>query len=147
MISVRRNTHIPSVEESNCCSAVSKWWRTASACPIKTASASAPPSTMRRLLSCVVVRIIGYHGGLVEIVSRRRRWRLLPLQSLGAPGILRRDRPFAPGPRQIEDRKQVAHSQNRGSGARHHVQSMKLGCVCMIAARHPQVSQQELREE
>src|SRR5579875_1208494 len=143
MISVSRKTHIPSVEDSNCCSLSSKWCLSAvEACEATLRSVSA-----NFHLLGIIVRPLGHHRRHVKIESRRRRGGLLPFQSLGLPRILRRSLAFAPSPAQINQRQQVADAQNRGARGGKHVQHLKLLRVGRITARHPQIAQDELREK
>src|SRR5882724_11669603 len=82
MISVMRKIHIPSVEASFCCSAVSNCSRNASV------SVCASLANFDHLPDhgAVIVCFVGHDWGLVEIVMRRRGGRL-PLETGRAPRI------------------------------------------------------------
>src|ERR1700719_2162328 len=145
MTSVTRKTHMPSVDDSNCCSLSSKWCCSSGSCAASAVSLSAKIHLL--LFAGVIVRGFCHHWLTFKVVGRRRRGRLLPLQPLRVPRILRRARPFAPGPRQVDHRQQVPYRENGRAGRRHDVQHLKLGCVVGIAARHSLVSKNELWKE
>src|ERR1043166_510241 len=145
MISVTRKTHIPSVEDSSCCSVSSKWCFNPGACSRAVTSLSANLHLL--LLAGVIVGGLVHHRRHVEIKGRRRRRRLLPFQALSAPRVLRRLRSVTPRPSEIDHRYQVAYAQNRGAGSRHHVQDLKLVARGGLAARHPKVPENNLRKK
>src|ERR1700674_165263 len=76
MISVTRNIHIPSVEASFCCSAVSNWW-----------SSALVLDTLGSFPGIIIGGLV-HHGLYREIIGGRRRGRF-PFQSLGSPRIRR----------------------------------------------------------
>src|SRR5712692_10395289 len=116
MISVSRKTHIPSVAESNCCAMSSKWCRSSGWC---SAAAACVSANLHLLLVRIRVSVFGHDGRLVEIEGGRRG-RGLPLESLGAPWIVRGTRAVPHGPQQIDQRNQVAQTQNgRTRGGQH----------------------------
>src|ERR1700722_18753224 len=137
MTSVMRKIHMPSVEASLCCAAVSNCSRRASVC-----------SSLCNfgLHGGVIVRLVRHDGDLVEIMRGRRR-RRLPLQTGRAPWIGSGDRPVFQGPGEIDGGYQIPDSQHRGAGAREHVQHLELRRVSGIAARHSQVAKDEWREK
>ena len=81
-----------------------------------------------------------------KVLGQRRRLHL-PLEARRLPGIVPRDGAVLQRPRQVENRQQVAHAQNRRARGRKHVQHLELRRVRRIPPRHPQRAQNELREE
>src|SRR5690348_10030581 len=142
MISVTRKSHIPSVEASFCCAAVSKWCSSAAGWP----ECSCVLMLDKFLLTRVRVSRLGddWH----HLIISRRRWRAgLPLKALCSPWIGCSH--FAPfqRPNEIGHRQQVAERQDRSARRGHHVQNLELFGVGVIAPGHPQVAEQKLREE
>src|ERR1700721_4472960 len=92
MTSVMRKIHMPSVEASLCCAAVSNCSRSASVC-----------SSLCNfgLHGSVIVRLVRHDGNLVEIMRGRRR-RGLPFETGRAPRIGSADRPIFQRPREID---------------------------------------------
>src|ERR1700704_2382198 len=102
MISVTRNSHMPSEEEFFCCSMSAKWCRSSGlAMALSTAvawlSLNGASKIVLRLNLVVVVGFPGYDRGLVEIKGWRWR-RGLPLQPGRAPRIRIGDRAVAQRP-------------------------------------------------
>src|SRR5437773_6740866 len=79
MISVTRNTHMPSVAASRCCSAESKWW----AC-----AAMALDGTMGLPRPGVLVGAVGHDRRLLEVLGGGRRGGST-LQAAHAPRVRR----------------------------------------------------------
>src|SRR5579863_1155827 len=113
MISVSRNTHMPSVDDSSCCALSSKWCFSPCTCPTKGAPRSAKLHLL--LLTGVVVCRFGRHRRHIEIECGRRSGGLLPLEALGVPWILRRNRTLPPSPGQVNDWDQIAYAEDGGS--------------------------------
>src|SRR5438270_1987807 len=67
MISVTKNTHIPMLEASRCCSRSEKWWRSTRFA--MTVWLFANRDLLRELV--VVVGFPGHHWGFFEVKSRR----------------------------------------------------------------------------
>src|ERR1700681_1371685 len=94
MTSVMRKIHIPSVEASLCCAAVSNCSR----------SASVGPSLCNfGLHGSVIVRLMRHDGDLVEIVRGRRRG-CFPLKAGSSPRIGSGDRTVLQRPGEIDGR-------------------------------------------
>src|ERR1700733_10513215 len=138
-ISVTRNVHMPRRPASRCCSMSSNWRATAWGW-VPCASSDAAGSL------AVVVGVFGYDRNLLKIFGQGRRLNG-PFKTLGAPGIRSRGRAVTHRPDQIDQRDHVADAQNRGAGGRHHVEHLKFLRVDRIAARHPQIAENELGKE
>src|SRR5579863_3630602 len=106
MTSVMRKTHIPRVEASFCCSAVSNCSRRASVSTWASANFDHLPH-----YGAVIVGFVGHHRDLVEVVNRRRRGRL-PLKTGSAPWVRSGDLPEPQGPDEINHGNDVAHGQH-----------------------------------
>src|SRR5262245_23560986 len=149
MTSWTRNTHMPRVEASRCCSASSNWCATCAWADA--AAASANGCLPRRGLGqsierLVVVRVARDHRGLREVLRRGRRCRL-PLEPRGAPRIGRCDLAVAQRPEEVEQGQEIADAEDRCPGGRQHVEHLKLLRVDVVATRHPEIPEDELREE
>src|SRR5262245_28683947 len=103
MTSWTRNTHMPRVEASRCCSASSNWCATCAWADAAAASANGclPRRGLGHLERLVVVRVARDDRGLREVLRWGRRCRL-PLQPRGAPRIGRGDFAVAQGPEEVE---------------------------------------------
>src|SRR5580765_4330417 len=107
--SVARKVHMPSVEASDC-------WAISSNCSAK----GTLGSDMLGLrffffyLLSVMVRPARYHRNFVKIMLGRRR-RRLPLKTGGVPRICWLFLSIFQRPKQINDRQQVADSQDRSA--------------------------------
>src|SRR5262245_54098551 len=145
MISVMRKIHIPSVEASFCCSTVSNWTRSASESGWW---AWAWLSNFHFLPDHLAVIVCGQPDDrrVFEIVQGRRRW-CLPLQSVTAPRIRCRHFPIAQRPDEVNHRHDISDGKYGSSGGREHVEHLELVRIGVIAARHPEIAQDELREE
>src|SRR5687768_13059194 len=118
MTSVARNSHMPSVDASACCSIVSKWcW--CAGCPCACPPGGCPwASTWAAMASGnfdLPLRILVgafRHHWLIEEVVRQRRRLSRPLQTGGEPRI--RASLLAPEERvgEIQHRQQVAEAEN-----------------------------------
>src|SRR5262249_34380453 len=127
-----RKIHIPRVEASFCCSAVSNCSRRASdSAWAWLANLNLPD------YGAVVVRVPCDYRGLLEVVGGGRRGSA-PCQSGCAPGICGRDFAVAQRPDEIDHRDQVADGKHGGSGRREDVQNLEFFWVGVIAARHPE---------
>src|SRR5579864_7265880 len=146
MISVTRKTHMPSVEDSNCCSLSSKWCRKPGSCTTK-AAASLSANLHLPFFTGVVIRRLGHHWLMLKVEGRWRCGRLFPLQTLRVPGILRRPGALPPGPCEVDHRQQVPYRQNGSSGSGHDVQHLKFRGVMRVTPWHSLVSENELWEE
>src|SRR5215471_15254120 len=149
MISVMRKIHMPSMEASFCCSMLSKWccnmgW--CAACSGASWITTVRSDKCRLLLLGVMVRLGGHDRRYIKIVEGWRR-RRLPLEAGGAPGIVAGNLAVTKRVQQIDHGQQVSDRENRGAGGGEHVQHLPLGRIRGITARHPHVSQNELREE
>ena len=94
----------------------------------------------------IVVRALGHDRRLREVLCRRRR-RRLPLQAGRAPRVRAGRLAVPQRPDEIHHRQQIAHAENRRAGRRQHVQHLELRRIRVIPARHPEIAEQELREE
>src|SRR5436190_17303975 len=93
MISVTRNTHMPSVAASRCCSAESKWW----AC-----AAVALDGTVGLPGVGVLVGAAGHDRRLLEVLGGGRRGGL-PFQADHAPRVRRRVAAVAHRPDEVDE--------------------------------------------
>src|SRR5208283_3568996 len=93
-----------------------------------------------------VVRLPRDHRGNLKILGGRRR-RSFPFEAGRRPRIITRDLAEERSPGQIDHRHQIADGENRGARGGHHVVHLKFRRVDVIAARHAQIAEQELREE
>src|SRR6185312_8642000 len=169
MISVSRNSHMPKLPASRCCSSVSKWCR---CCGIKTCSCSTscPASCTEvsrgingsvcaiALSNCghlmlglvlqplVVVGLVVHDRDLGKILGQGRRLNL-PLEACCLPGIVAGDRPVLQRPCQVDQGQQIAYAQDGGAGGGEHVEHLELRRIGVVAARHAQVANYELRHE
>src|ERR1700733_685507 len=102
MTSVMRKIHMPSVEASLCCAAVSNCSRSASVC-----------SSLCNfgLHGRVIVRLVSHNGDLIEIVRGRRRGDL-PFQTGCAPWVGPGDRAIFQRPGEIDGGQQISDGQN-----------------------------------
>src|ERR1700759_3503295 len=79
MISVSRNSHMPKLAVSRCCSTVTKWWRrydgcaSCSSCPVAIAWLSNGRYLVFVLKPLVVVRFVIHNRNLNEILGQGRR--------------------------------------------------------------------------
>src|SRR3954462_2715016 len=80
-------------------------------------------------------------------IMRRRRRRSLPLEAGCFPGVGSGDRSVAKRPNEVRERQGVPDSENRSAGARENIEDLKLGRIGVIAARHAEVTEDELRQE
>src|ERR1700680_4137112 len=69
MTSVTRKTHMPSVDDSNCCSLSSKWCRKPGSCTARVVSPSANLHLL--LFTGVVVSRLGHNRWSLEVEGRR----------------------------------------------------------------------------
>src|ERR1700722_7708267 len=141
MSSVSRNTHIPRLPASRCCSMSSNWCANPGGCALWTAMSA----TSHRAVS-VVISIFGYHGNLLKIFSGRRRGRG-PFQPLGTPGIRASRRTVSHRPCQVDAWDQIADTQDRRARGRHYNEHLKLRRVYRVSTRHAEVSKHELWKE
>src|SRR5215831_11291329 len=142
MISVMRKIHIPSVEQSLCCSTVSNCTRSSSV----SGWAWSANFDLLSIDGGVVVGLVRHDRRLFEVMYRRRRGGL-PFQPGRAPGICARHLAVLERPGQIDERHQVAHRQDARAGRGENVEDLELVGVDVIAARHAHVAEDELREE
>src|SRR3989442_392456 len=150
--SVQRNSHMPSREASTCLSRLEKWWARCGSAPRAgcspggSAAASDigvhPAGRMRP----VVVRVLGDVRDPVEVVGG---WRRLgqPLETFRAPGVLLASRAPAQRDHQVDEDDDEAEAEQRGARGGGDVQRLEVFRVLVVAARHPVVAQQELRDE
>src|ERR1700674_5756518 len=146
MISVARNSHMPNDEASRCCSMSTKWCLSAGFCCSTAIGLSAIAGLLRSGNILVVVSFPIDHRGTVKIKSWWRR-KSHPLQAGSAPGIVRRNFSIAHGPQEIHHRQKISDRENSGSGGRENVQPLEFRRILPVAARHPQVAQDELGEK
>src|ERR1039458_7217758 len=140
--SVMRKSHIPSVEASFCWASVSNCTRNWG----DSAWASLANFNLLPDYGGVIVDFVSHDGCYVEIMHWRRRGGL-PLQAGCAPRIGAGHFAIAQRPDEIDHGHQVPDGQHGCAGGGKHVQHLKLVGVDMIAPRHPQISQNELREK
>src|SRR5579859_5961052 len=110
MTSVRRKIHIPRVEASFCCAAVSNCSRRARVSTWASANFHYLPDH-----SAVIVSFGGDDRDLVEVVGGRRR-RRLPFESGSAPWIRGGHLAVAQRPHEVDHRHQVSDREHGGSG-------------------------------
>src|SRR5271165_84342 len=157
MTSVARKIHMPRLAELRCCSSVAKWCSRAGLCrPSWTEGCAVVLSDNFHLLLflvrvrgvdlVVVVGFPGHDGLFVEVEGRRRRLRF-PFESGGIPRVVRSGLAVTHRPEEVDHGQHVADAENRGSGGREHVQNLKLSRILIVAARHAEISEDELREE
>src|SRR6185437_10010094 len=162
MISVSRNTHMPKLAASRCCPIFSKWCRIndgwSCACGSAAPSSSCGVVAIDWLsnglylvmsLVCQPVVVVGFvvhDRNLGEVFGQRRRL-YLPLQPSRLPGIVAGNFSVLQRPWQIQQRQQVADAEDGSAGGREDVQHLEICRVGCVPARHPQIAQDELREE
>src|SRR5271170_5716068 len=146
MISVARNSHIPSVAASRCCSASTKWCSSSGPC-CSTATGLSLNIHLRGSGNLFVVISFPRHFRLlIEIESGRRR-RRLPFQAGRAPGVVADDFPVTHGPQEIHHGQNVSDRQNGGACRRKHIQHLEFRGILPVAARHSHIAENKLREE
>src|ERR1700687_732445 len=146
MISVARNSHMPSEEASRCCSMVAKWCFSAGLC---CSAAIGLYATAHLLGSWNVLVVVSFpidNRGFIKIVSRRRR-RRHPLQTGSAPGIIGSDFPVAHGPQEINHGQKIPNRENGRPGGREHIQHLEFRRILPVAPRHSQIPEDELGKE
>src|SRR6266849_8771911 len=111
MISVARNSHMPSDEASRCCSMSTKWCLSAGLCCSTAVGLSATAGLLRSGNVLVVVSFPIDDRGMVEVESGRRR-RGHPLQAGSAPGIVRGNFSIAHRPHEIHHRQKVSDRED-----------------------------------
>src|SRR5277367_1959432 len=94
----------------------------------------------------VVVSVFSHYWNLLKIFRGRRR-RRFPFETFRAPGIRSGDWAVANGPEQVDQRDQIADSENGRAGRGHHVEHLKFAGIYGVAAGHTQVAENELRKE
>src|SRR5436853_5110100 len=98
---------------------------------------------------CKLVSLAGDYWSLDKILSRRRR-RRLPFESRQSPRIRFRDAAITHRPNQIDQRDQQTDSQYRrprGGQNMQHLPRNQIRRICVIASRHPHVTQNKLWRE
>src|SRR5262245_27770174 len=110
MISVTRNSHIPSDAEFFCWVMSAKWCRSAGLCSV--VAALVCNRDLRFLDVFVVVGFEVHHRCLVEIECGRRR-RSHPLEPSSTPWIVRSRLPVSHRPHEIDERQNISHAENR----------------------------------
>src|SRR5208282_4657042 len=146
MISVARNSHMPRVAASRCCSASTKWCNSSGPCCSTAIGLSLNGHLRGGGDLFVVVSFPGYFGGFVKIKSGWRR-RGLPLQAGRAPRVVVGDFSVTHGPQEVHHGQNVSHGQNGRARSREHVQHLKFWGILPVAARHSHVAENKLREE
>src|SRR5579883_127987 len=142
MISVTRNSHMPSVDDSRCCSMFAK--RCCSECCATTSVLLGNGNLLRQLV--VVVGLPSDDGSLLEVVRRRRR-SSSPLQSGSLPWVVSGYLAIPQRPEQINQWQQIAESQDGSSSGGEHVEHLELRCIRVIAPRHAHISENKLGKE
>src|ERR1035437_3660066 len=142
MISVTTKSHMPSVEASFCCASVSNCTRREGV-SVEVWSAN---FDLLRHQTGVVVSFVRDYRSFFKVVDRRRR-RGLPFESGGAPGVGRSHLAVAQGPDEVDHGNHVADGQDASARGGEDVEHLKLRRVGVVAARHPEIAQDELREE
>src|SRR5712692_1773643 len=142
--SVAKNIHIP-IHEASCCCSTSSNWCTWMVC-VSDIDRLPRRINSLRLFGFISISFLNHDGGYVEVVRRRGRGGL-PLETLGFPGIHARNRAVAKRPNQIDQRQHVTDSQDRRAGGGHDVQNLKLRRINVVAARHAEIAEDELREK
>src|SRR5277367_5859957 len=160
MISVSRKSHMPKAVASRCCSTVSKWWRRYAGCawscsgPACSAGRAAIAwlSNGRHLVlgfvrePIVIVGLVVDDRRLDEVLGERRGLGL-PLESSSLPRIRPGDRSILQRPGHVQHRHKVADPEHGRPGGGEDIQHLELRRIGMIAARHAQIADDELREE
>src|ERR1051325_2102890 len=143
MTSVARNTHIPRLDASRCCSRSSNWCATMLG---RTRWASAIALPRRLWPAHVIVRVVRGDGRRREVVLGRRR-RCRPLERGAPPRVGAGALAVLEGPEQIAEWQRVADGEDRRARAREHVQHVELRRIHRVAARHAEIAEDVLREE
>src|SRR5207302_8282196 len=163
IISVSRRSHIPKVRASRCCSCVSKWCRCCGSITCSCSAATAVScvcgcvttvalSNGRHLLCglvfepFVVIGLMVHDRNLDKVFSQRRRLNL-PLETRRLPRIVPGNGAILQRPPQIQQREHIPDAKHRGSRSRQHIQHLELRWIGVIPSRHPQIPQNELRQE
>src|SRR5512140_3210143 len=142
MISCAMKTHIPREADSFCCSYESKWWARGAR-----RGSDVNGDLLRPAGRLVVgVGLLRHDGRRVEVLERRGGARL-PLEARGTPRVVRGLRPPLERPEEIEEGEEVAEAEDRGASRRHDVPDLELRGIGVVTARHPEVPQDELRQE
>src|SRR5687767_3442580 len=158
MISVTRNTHMPSVEASACCAMSSKWcwsfgwwacddsmscglpgpWMATRPGRPCVGACEYPSDNSNLLARRVLVRAVRHDRRHREVLGGRRRGDL-PLEPLGAPRVVRRLLALEERVREIDHRQHVTDRQHGRSSGRQHVPHLELRRIHVIPARHAEV--------
>src|SRR2546423_717058 len=129
---------MPRVELSFCCSRSSN------------CSASNDDSTLMQdhfvLVRMIIVGRAHDDRCLRKVMLGWRR-RRLPLEASGAPRVRRGLGPMPKRPEKINQGQEITRAENRGASARQHVINLKFLRVGMVAARHSQIAEHELRKK
>src|SRR5437868_4256609 len=146
MISVIRNTHMPIMEASACCSMSAKWWRRSVVCVAMAGGLSLNGHPLFSVDLVVVVGFPGHDGSLVEV--ERGGWRTgHPLQARRTPGILVRQFAVAHRPQEINHGQQVTNRENGRARGREHIQYLEFRRVLPVTARHSEIAEHKLGEK
>ncbi len=96
-----------------------------------------------------VLIVVWLPGNFRSDVKIFRRWRRIrfPLQARGGPGILPGNLAVTHGPGEISHREQIAQRENRCARRGQDVQHLKFRRIGVIAPRHAEIAENELREE
>src|SRR5580700_8963372 len=151
MISVARNSHMPSDAAFFCCWTVENWCTSAGLCSsgsmvVAWLSCNGSLQFLRFRNLVVVISFPSHNRSLVKIECRWRRGRL-PLEASGAPWIGIGNRAVAERPEQIDHGQQIADREHAGAGGRENVQDLKLRRILPVTAGHADVAENELRKE
>src|SRR6266545_3411917 len=98
----------------------------------------------RRLV--VLVRAPGHDRRFAEVLDRRRRARF-PLEPDRAPRVVTRVFAVAHRPNEVDRGDEITEAEHCRAGRRHHVEHLEFVGVRMVAPRHPEITQHELRKE
>src|SRR5437763_91351 len=94
-------------------------------------------------LGGVIVGLFGDDWRLVDIGRPRRRGRL-PFQPGRSPRVRAREASPFQAPQKINERHEIAHREDRSARRREDVEELKLRRIGVVAARHPEITEDEL---
>src|SRR5580704_1995456 len=120
MISVARNSHMPSDAASRCCSASTKWCRSSGPCS-STAIGLSLNGHLRGSRDLFVV--VGFPSHFWRFLEIKSGWgrRGLPFQAGRSPGVVVGDFSVTHGPQEINHGQHIADGENGRTGGRENI--------------------------
>src|SRR6202034_3274835 len=94
----------------------------------------------------VVIGFPGDDGFFLEVKSWGWRGRL-PLEAGGVPRIVGSGLAVTHRPEEINHGQKISHAEDGRPGGREHVEHLEFLRILIVAARHAEVAEDELREE